>query len=325
MLLISTDVRSDAPTLTGSLAGSLARSSGAPDFTIYNAGAFPANRYTSYMTSPTSIDVSLEHKEMVILGTQYAGEMKKGVFSLMNYWLPKRGILSLHSGCNVGAEGDVTMFFGLSGTGKTTLSADEKRPLIGDDEHGEYRPRPSHARCLPDFLSPTHSLSLTFSHSRYAFGRQAGGTAGCSTSRAAVTPRRSDSNTKTNPRSSTPSSSAPCWRTSCLTTTRGWSTTRPTPSRSTSRPRPRPRPRPPCARAPKLSLALRALLVRQEHPRELSDRVHRQRPHSVHRRAPQEHYHALLRRVWRAAAGGQADQGASDVLLHFGVHCKGTD
>lgn len=109
---------------------------GTPDFTIYNAGAFPANRYTSYMTSSSSIDVSLEHKEMIILGTQYAGEMKKGVFSLMNYWLPKRGILSLHSGCNVGQDGDVTMFFGLSGTGKTTLSADPKRPLIGDDEHG---------------------------------------------------------------------------------------------------------------------------------------------------------------------------------------------
>lgn len=109
---------------------------GTPDFTIYNAGAFPANRYTSYMTSPTSIDVSLEHKEMIILGTQYAGEMKKGVFSLMNYWLPKKGILSLHSGCNVGKDGDVTMFFGLSGTGKTTLSADPHRPLVGDDEHG---------------------------------------------------------------------------------------------------------------------------------------------------------------------------------------------
>lgn len=109
---------------------------GTPDFTIYNAGAFPANRYTSYMTSSTSIDVSLEHGEMVILGTQYAGEMKKGVFSLMNYWLPKRDILSLHSGCNQGKDGDVTMFFGLSGTGKTTLSADPHRPLIGDDEHG---------------------------------------------------------------------------------------------------------------------------------------------------------------------------------------------
>ncbi|GAB4822462.1 hypothetical protein N2152v2_009508 [Parachlorella kessleri] len=108
---------------------------GHPDFTIYNAGGFPANRYTSYMTSSTSIDVSLKHHEMVILGTQYAGEMKKGVFSLMNYMLPKMGILSLHSGCNEGKDGDVTLFFGLSGTGKTTLSADPKRPLIGDDEH----------------------------------------------------------------------------------------------------------------------------------------------------------------------------------------------
>ena len=92
--------------------------------------------YTSYMTSSTSVDLSFQHREMVILGAQYAGEMKKGVFSLMNYWLPKRGILSLHSGCNEGAAGDVTLFFGLSGTGKTTLSADPARPLIGDDEHG---------------------------------------------------------------------------------------------------------------------------------------------------------------------------------------------
>lgn len=88
------------------------------------------------MTSSTSVDLSFQHREMVILGAQYAGEMKKGVFSLMNYWLPKRGILSLHSGCNEGAAGDVTLFFGLSGTGKTTLSADPARPLIGDDEHG---------------------------------------------------------------------------------------------------------------------------------------------------------------------------------------------
>ncbi|KAG2423215.1 hypothetical protein HXX76_015472 [Chlamydomonas incerta] len=108
---------------------------GEPDFVIYNAGAFPANKYTQFMTSQTSIDLSLKHKEMVILGTMYAGEMKKGVFTLMHYLMPMQGKLSLHSGCNVGVKDDVTMFFGLSGTGKTTLSADPKRPLIGDDEH----------------------------------------------------------------------------------------------------------------------------------------------------------------------------------------------
>jgi phosphoenolpyruvate carboxykinase (ATP) len=106
-----------------------------PDFTILNAGAFPVNRYTSYMSSSTSVDVNLATREMVILGTQYAGEMKKGIFSVMHYLMPKRGILSLHSGCNIGAADDVTLFFGLSGTGKTTLSTDPARPLIGDDEH----------------------------------------------------------------------------------------------------------------------------------------------------------------------------------------------
>ncbi|KAK2392466.1 phosphoenolpyruvate carboxykinase (ATP) [Trifolium repens] len=108
---------------------------GTPDFTIYNAGQFPCNRYTHYMTSSTSIDMNLTRKEMVILGTQYAGEMKKGLFSLMHYLMPKRNILSLHSGCNMGKNGDVTLFFGLSGTGKTTLSTDHNRYLIGDDEH----------------------------------------------------------------------------------------------------------------------------------------------------------------------------------------------
>ncbi|KAG5026800.1 hypothetical protein JHK86_022714 [Glycine max] len=108
---------------------------GTPDFTIYNAGQFPCNRYTHYMTSSTSIDLSLARKEMVILGTQYAGEMKKGLFSLMHYLMPKRQILSLHSGCNMGKGGDVALFFGLSGTGKTTLSTDHNRYLIGDDEH----------------------------------------------------------------------------------------------------------------------------------------------------------------------------------------------
>ncbi|KAI3845585.1 hypothetical protein MKX03_019734 [Papaver bracteatum] len=108
---------------------------GTPDFTIYNAGQFPCNRYTHYMTSSTSIDLNLARREMVILGTQYAGEMKKGLFSVMHYLMPKRQILSLHSGCNMGKDGDVALFFGLSGTGKTTLSTDHNRYLIGDDEH----------------------------------------------------------------------------------------------------------------------------------------------------------------------------------------------
>lgn len=108
---------------------------GTPDFTIYNAGKFPCNRFTHYMTSSTSIDLNLARREMVILGTQYAGEMKKGLFSVMHYLMPKRQILSLHSGSNMGKGGDVALFFGLSGTGKTTLSTDHNRYLIGDDEH----------------------------------------------------------------------------------------------------------------------------------------------------------------------------------------------
>eukprot|EP00238_Polyblepharides_amylifera_P008046 CAMPEP_0196580756 /NCGR_PEP_ID=MMETSP1081-20130531/30435_1 /TAXON_ID=36882 /ORGANISM="Pyramimonas amylifera, Strain CCMP720" /LENGTH=664 /DNA_ID=CAMNT_0041900727 /DNA_START=38 /DNA_END=2032 /DNA_ORIENTATION=- len=106
-----------------------------PDITIYNAGAFPCNRYTNGMSSSTSVDVSLERREMVILGTMYAGEMKKGVFTMMQYLMPKCGILSMHAGCNIGKDNDVSLFFGLSGTGKTTLSTDPVRPLIGDDEH----------------------------------------------------------------------------------------------------------------------------------------------------------------------------------------------
>lgn len=108
---------------------------GEPDFVVFNAGQFPANRYTAQMTSKTSIDLSLERKEMLILGTEYAGEMKKGVFTVMHYLMPKQGILSMHCSANEGDSGDVALFFGLSGTGKTTLSADKKRKLIGDDEH----------------------------------------------------------------------------------------------------------------------------------------------------------------------------------------------
>ncbi|KAG6490521.1 hypothetical protein ZIOFF_051819 [Zingiber officinale] len=86
-----------------------------PDFTIYNAGQFPCNRYTHYMTTSTSIDLNLDRKEMVILGTQYAGEMNKGLFGVMHYLMPKRNILSLHSSNNMGKDGDVALFFGLSG------------------------------------------------------------------------------------------------------------------------------------------------------------------------------------------------------------------
>jgi phosphoenolpyruvate carboxykinase (ATP) len=108
---------------------------GQPDLTIFNAGAFPANPLTGGMTSGTSIGLSFERQEFVILGTLYAGEMKKGVFTAMNYWMPKRGVLSMHCSANEGPAGDVSLFFGLSGTGKTTLSADPHRRLIGDDEH----------------------------------------------------------------------------------------------------------------------------------------------------------------------------------------------
>ncbi|MEM1323100.1 MAG: phosphoenolpyruvate carboxykinase (ATP) [Bacteroidota bacterium] len=108
---------------------------GDPDYVIFNGGGFPANRYTSKMTSKTSIDVNLEKKQIVILGTEYAGEMKKGIFSVMNYLMPLEEVLPMHCSCNVGEAGDVSILFGLSGTGKTTLSADPKRQLIGDDEH----------------------------------------------------------------------------------------------------------------------------------------------------------------------------------------------
>lgn len=109
---------------------------GEPDFVIFNAGTFPANRYTSGMTSKTSVDLDLERKEVVILGTQYAGEMKKAVFTYMNYSMPHEGILSMHCSATSDPEtGHSSVLFGLSGTGKTTLSADPSRELIGDDEH----------------------------------------------------------------------------------------------------------------------------------------------------------------------------------------------
>lgn len=108
---------------------------GEPDYVILNAGAFPANPHTEGMTSKTSVALDFNRREFVILGTEYAGEMKKGVFTIMHYLMPKRNILSMHCSANEGADGDVSIFFGLSGTGKTTLSADPRRSLIGDDEH----------------------------------------------------------------------------------------------------------------------------------------------------------------------------------------------
>ena len=108
---------------------------GEPNYVVFNSGRFPANRYTSEMTSATSINISFERGEIVILGTEYAGEMKKGIFTVMNYLMPLRDILPMHCSANLGDNGTTSLFFGLSGTGKTTLSADPTRQLIGDDEH----------------------------------------------------------------------------------------------------------------------------------------------------------------------------------------------
>lgn len=111
------------------------KSFGEPDYTIINSGAFPANKFTKEMTSKTSIALDFEKREIIILGSEYAGEMKKGIFTVMNYLMPLRKVMPMHCSANVGKNGDVSIFFGLSGTGKTTLSADPERNLIGDDEH----------------------------------------------------------------------------------------------------------------------------------------------------------------------------------------------
>jgi phosphoenolpyruvate carboxykinase (ATP) len=108
---------------------------GEPDYVIFNAGQESADTAVEGVATTTSVALSFERGEFVILGTEYAGEMKKGIFTVMNYIMPKRGVLSMHCSANASDAGEVSVFFGLSGTGKTTLSADVHRNLIGDDEH----------------------------------------------------------------------------------------------------------------------------------------------------------------------------------------------
>ena len=108
-----------------------------PDFTIVNASSITNPSWKEQgLNSEVFVAFHPERRLGLIGGTRYAGEMKKGIFSMMNYWLPQRQIMPMHCSANVGPEGDAAIFFGLSGTGKTTLSADPKRFLIGDDEHG---------------------------------------------------------------------------------------------------------------------------------------------------------------------------------------------
>jgi phosphoenolpyruvate carboxykinase (ATP) len=107
-----------------------------PNFTIIDVPSFEADPATEGTRTGTAILVHLERMEVIIVGTMYAGEIKKSAFTVMNYLMPDEGVLPMHSSINVGPAGDAAIFFGLSGTGKTTLSADPLRSLIGDDEHG---------------------------------------------------------------------------------------------------------------------------------------------------------------------------------------------
>jgi len=107
-----------------------------PNFTIINVPSFKADPATEGTRTETAILVHLERMEVIIVGTEYAGEIKKSAFTVMNYLMPDEAVLPMHSAVNVGEAGDSAVFFGLSGTGKTTLSADPLRMLIGDDEHG---------------------------------------------------------------------------------------------------------------------------------------------------------------------------------------------
>jgi phosphoenolpyruvate carboxykinase (ATP) len=107
-----------------------------PNFTIIDAPSFRADPERDGTRSETAILCHLGRNEILIVGTEYAGEIKKSAFTVMNFLMPDEGVLPMHSAANVGARGDTVVFFGLSGTGKTTLSADPERSLVGDDEHG---------------------------------------------------------------------------------------------------------------------------------------------------------------------------------------------
>ncbi|HYD54820.1 MAG TPA: phosphoenolpyruvate carboxykinase (ATP) [Gemmatimonadaceae bacterium] len=108
----------------------------APNFTVLHAPEFQADPSRHGTRTGTFIVLNLARRTILIGGTRYAGELKKAMFTVMNYYLPKQGVLSMHCSANIGRGGDTALFFGLSGTGKTTLSADPERRLIGDDEHG---------------------------------------------------------------------------------------------------------------------------------------------------------------------------------------------
>jgi phosphoenolpyruvate carboxykinase (ATP) len=109
---------------------------GSPDLTIIDAPGFPVDPAKYGVRSETVIACDFTNRIIIILGTSYAGEMKKAVFTFLNYVLPERGVMPMHCSANVGPNGDTAIFFGLSGTGKTTLSATTDRTLVGDDEHG---------------------------------------------------------------------------------------------------------------------------------------------------------------------------------------------